>query len=193
MKKTITFLLIGIFLMSMVFAAQNQAGLGTGKAQEGSFTTVGGEELQIQLQDNNQVRLRTRDIEAHTDLDVLQEQIREQNQERTKLNVMLSNGKNAEIKVMPDAASETALQRLRLHVCSEENNCQIELKEVGKGEDMQLAYEIQIERHSRILGIFQKKMQVRAQVDAENRELIRVNKPWWAFLATEPEEETTAE
>jgi hypothetical protein len=31
-------------------------------------------------------------------------------------------------------------------------------------------------------------MQVRAQVDAENGEVIRTNKPWWAFLASEPEE-----
>ena len=39
---------------------------------------------------------------------------------------------------------------------------------------------------ARILGIFQAKMQVQAQVDAENGEVIKVKKPWWAFLATEP-------
>jgi hypothetical protein len=31
-------------------------------------------------------------------------------------------------------------------------------------------------------------MRVMAHVNAENREIIRVEKPWWAFLATEPEE-----
>jgi hypothetical protein len=30
-------------------------------------------------------------------------------------------------------------------------------------------------------------MQVQAQVDAETGEIIQVNKPWWAFLAVEPE------
>jgi hypothetical protein len=31
-------------------------------------------------------------------------------------------------------------------------------------------------------------MQVRAQVDAENGEVIRTGKPWWSFLATEVDE-----
>jgi hypothetical protein len=123
---------------------------------------------------------------ASTELELEQERV----QNKTKLRAKLSNGTNAEIKVMPDTASETALERLRLKVCSQENNCTIELKEVGKtDEEKQLAYEIQIERHSRILGIFQKKMQVRAEVSAENGEVIKVNKPWWAFLASEPTEE----
>jgi hypothetical protein len=32
-------------------------------------------------------------------------------------------------------------------------------------------------------------MQVSAQVDAENGEVIAVKKPWWAFLASESEEQ----
>jgi len=32
-------------------------------------------------------------------------------------------------------------------------------------------------------------MDVSAQIDAETGEIIRVKKPWWAFLASEPEEE----
>src|SRR3989339_668745 len=64
-----------------------------------------------------------------------------------------------------------------------------QLKEVGNGNETRLAYEIQIERHSRILGIFQAKMKIRTQVDAENGEIIDINKPWWAFIATEPAEE----
>jgi len=32
-------------------------------------------------------------------------------------------------------------------------------------------------------------MNVEAQVDAETGEIIRVKKPWWAFLASEPAEE----
>jgi hypothetical protein len=31
-------------------------------------------------------------------------------------------------------------------------------------------------------------MQVQAQVDAENGEVIQTHKPWWAFLASESEE-----
>ena len=99
----------------------------------------------------------------------------------------LKNGQEIEIKIMPDTASERALERLRLKVCSPEKNCTIQLKDVGSGETEKVQYEVQLERHSRILGIFQKKMQVRAEVDAENGD-VNIHKPWWAFLATEPAE-----
>jgi hypothetical protein len=107
----------------------------------------------------------------------------------TKLKVKLRNGRNAEIKIMPERASEKALERLRLKVCSEANNCSLELKEVGKGENAKPAYEVQIDRHSRILGLFRAKMKVGAEVDAETGEVTKVKKPWWAFIATEPAEE----
>ena len=111
-----------------------------------------------------------------------------QERNRTRLRVRLENGTKKEIKIMPDTASERALERLRLKNCIEEQGCTIELKEVGSGKNKQLAYELQAERHARILGLFQAKMQVKAQVSAENGEVIRIGKPWWAFLATEPEE-----
>ena len=111
------------------------------------------------------------------------------NQENGKLMAKMSNGQNSEIKIMPDKANEQALERLQLKNCGED--CSIELKEVGKGEgnNTRAAYEIQIERHSRFLAVFKAKMLVKAQVDAETGEIIRVKKPWWAFLAVEPEEE----
>jgi hypothetical protein len=93
-----------------------------------------------------------------------------------------------EVKIMPDTASERALERLRLNVCSEENNCSIELKEVGNGNQTKAAYEVKVEKQARVLGLFKTKMQVQAQVDAENGEVIQTKKPWWAFLASESEE-----
>ena len=102
----------------------------------------------------------------------------ETNQNKTRLRVKLSNGEKAEIKIMPDTASKNALERLRLKVCNEENNCTIKLKETGKGENIKANYEMQIERHSKIFGIFQKKMQVRAEVNAENGNVEKVKKPW---------------
>lgn len=93
-----------------------------------------------------------------------------------------------EVKIMPDTASERALERLRLNVCSEENNCSIELKEVGNGNQTKAAYEVKVEKQARVLGLFKTKIQVQAQVDAENGEVIQTKKPWWAFLASESEE-----
>jgi len=106
----------------------------------------------------------------------------------TDVYAKLSDGRKAKLKIMPDVASERALERFRLKTCSVDNNCSIELKEVGSGNKIQLAYEIQVERHSKLLWMFRARMQVRAQVNAETGDIIRVRKPWWAFLASEPEE-----
>jgi hypothetical protein len=34
-----------------------------------------------------------------------------------------------------------------------------------------------------VLGLFQAKIQESAQIDAENGNVIKVRRPWWAFLA----------
>ena len=109
----------------------------------------------------------------------------EHEQNTSKLIATLSNGRNAEVKVMPTQAAETALTRLRLKLCEE---CSIELKEVGKGNQSRLAYEIKTTKNAKLFGLFQVRMGVEAQVDAENGEIIQVKKRWWAFLATEPAE-----
>ena len=108
----------------------------------------------------------------------------EKRPEGTILKAKLSNGRNAEIKVMPDTAAERALDRLRLKVCSEANNCTMELKEVGSGEQTRAVYEVQVERRARILGIFPAKFRGRFQMDAENGEVLVDERPWWAFLVT---------
>lgn len=118
-----------------------------------------------------------------TELEIEQESV----QNKTRIKAKVSRG-YIEIKIMPDTASERALEKLKLKVCSIENNCTIVLKEVSQREGTQLAYELQAERHGRILGLFRTKMQVKAQIDAENGEIIMVKKPWWAFLASEAEE-----
>jgi len=97
-----------------------------------------------------------------------------------------SNDIKKGVKIMPEVASERALERLRLKNCY--GNCTIELKEVGSGNKTREAYEVQIERHSRILGIFSRKMNVEVDVDADTGDILEVRKPWWAFLASEPDE-----
>ena len=145
-----------------------------------TITIVKGEDDDEEPEDEEE------DVEANTTLEVEQESRLITG--GTKLKVKLSNGNKADIKVMPDVASETALERLRLKVCSSENNCSIELKEVPVKNQKKAAYEIQVERHFKILSLFEAKARVKAQVDAETGEIIIVKKPWWAFLAIEPEE-----
>jgi len=207
MKKILLTLMVCILLSSVVFAAGQsssgsqgihepgtgianpdlkEAGQGTGQglvAQLETFTNSAGDEVQLTLAE--QTRLRVRDVEAHTSMNITQEQV----QNRTQLRVHLSNGiNNAEIKVMPNTASETALARLRIRVCNESNNCTIQLKEVGTGNQTRAAYEVQAEKQAKVLGLFKTKMQVQAQIDAETGNVIQTKKPWWAFLASESEE-----
>ena len=155
------------------------------KVQSGIHMNNAGQMMKIQQQENKRMRLEVEGVAANCDCNMTQERVKN----KTKLFAKLSNGKNAEIKVMPNTASERALKRLRLKVCSEENGCQIELKEVGVGNKTQLAYELKTQRKSKVFGLFKAQMRVEAQVDAETGEIIQVKKPWWAFLASEPVEE----
>jgi len=115
------------------------------RAQSGKLINSNGEE--IQLQKENGIKLRVRDVEAYSSLEIIPEQDQEQN--RTRLKIQLSNGKNAEIKVMPNTASERAIERLQLKNCNSDNNCSIQLKEVGNGEQVKAAYEVQAQKETR--------------------------------------------
>ena len=87
----------------------------------------------------------------------------------------LSNGRKAEIKIMPSTASERAIERLG------ELNFTIELKEVGTDK---VVYELTAEKEGRMLGLFKVKGKVSTEVDAETGEVVSVHRPWWAFMAS---------
>jgi hypothetical protein len=154
------------------------------QVQTGSLTTQSGKQVQIQTQSNNQVQLKSGTATAQTSMKMIQEQTAT----GTKLQVQLSNGQNAEIKIMPDAASEKALERLGLKVCTVEEGCSIELKEVGTGTNAQPAYEVEAQTEGKFLGLFKIKAKVKTQISAENGEILRVKKP---FLTTVKTVETT--
>jgi hypothetical protein len=147
------------------------------RLQDGEHIGEGGQMVRVQTMTNNQMRLEVGGREAVASMNMNQEMVNGQ----MRFDAELSNGRNAEIKVMPDVASERALERLRVRTCNEENGCSVELKEVGKGEKARAAYELKTERNSRVLGMFRARMEVQAQVDAETGEVLRVRKPWWAF------------
>jgi len=163
-----------------VIASQIQNRIRTGEYQ------VNGNRLMIQEKTNNRIQLRVQNISADCDCNLSEEFDPVQN--KTKLRIALSNGRNAEVKIMPNVASVTALTRLRLKNCNESNNCTIELKEVGQGNQTRAAYEVKAEKTFRLFGIFRNKEQVRTQIDAETGEEIVSKRPWWAWLASESEE-----
>ncbi len=155
------------------------------RVQDGTFTNQQGQRMMLNRQANNRIHFEVEGVSVECPI-CDQNMTEERFQNRTRLYVNLRSGRDAEIKVMPDTASETALQRLRLRNCNE--NCTIELREVGVGNQTRAAYEVRAQRSSRVLGLFRARMNVQAQVDAETGETIQVRKPWWAFLATEAEE-----
>lgn len=100
-------------------------------------------------------------------------------------NYTLRDGRNVTVKIMPNVASERAIERLRLKNCNEENNCTIDFKEVGEGNNARLRYEVKAKKDGRFLGIIRMKMDVTSEVDAETGEVVRAKKPWFAFLVNE--------
>ena len=80
--------------------------------------------------------------------------------------------KDKEIKIMPDTASEQAIQALDL-----KNRTTIELKDTGKP-----SYEITGEREVRLFGFIKTRMSVKADVDAQTGK-IDTKKPWWSIFA----------
>jgi len=146
---------------------------------------VAGIKGQIQIQHPNQTgegtKFSVNGVEAHSFLNITAETA----QNISQLKAQMSNGRNAEVKIMPDTASATALARLGLKVCNETNNCTIQLKEVGQGNQTKATYEIKAQQKVKLFGLFSAKMDVEAQVDAENGTAILEKKPWWSFLASE--------
>ena len=193
MKKVLVGLVLGVFLVSLVFAAnpgermiQKSEGLAEElsikqKVREGMYVGLQGERMQVSKGMDEKMKLRVRDMEVDTKLELNEERV----EARSKLKVKLSNGRDAEVKIMPDVASGRAIERLKLKVCSVENNCNLELKEVSKGESKRLAYEVRAEKDAKIFGLFKAKMRVETEIDAETGEVLGSKKPWWAFLAND--------
>lgn len=147
------------------------------KVMNGELTMPNGEKMQLSKQAENKMMLKANGIEATSTM--------EMKQENNKLQVKLSNGMNSEVKVMPDKASIKAMEQLKLPVCDSENNCGIELKEVGSGEEIRAAYQVKAQKEAKLFGFINTKMNVEADIDAQTGEVIRSKKTWWAFLASE--------
>lgn len=156
-----------------------------GKVRAGIYTSESGEQIRVRDLAQNRIQLISNGVLiACNDCNLTQETVRN----KTKLTLRLSNGRNAEIRIMPIMASERVLERLRLRACSEDNECTIELKEVGQGNNVRAVYEAKAHKTFKIFGLFRAKGIVSTQIDAETGEEVMTKRPWWSFLATESEE-----
>jgi hypothetical protein len=143
--------------------------------QRGEYTNEMGQTMRIR-EEASQIRLQVGEHVANCEeCNLTQEMIGN----RTRIHAQMSNGNQAEIKVMPDVASEVAIERHRMNMCE---NCSIELKEVGRNNATRMAYEVKTQAQAKALGIFKTKVDASVEVDAETGEVIRTRKPWWAVL-----------
>lgn len=123
-------------------------------------------------------------INAKTGLNLTAEDIDGNASTGAILRAYLSNGNQANVRVLPDRAADIAVQRLRAK-CNQETNCTVELKEVGTGNKTRAVYIVETENEARAFLFFKRKMIVSAEIDPETGKVIDVRKPWWAFFAVE--------
>jgi len=154
--------------------------------QTRNFTTDQGKEVAVRIEGLLYPEIQAGKNIARCEEDCMLES--EDMDGKTKLFFKSQGGQSSEIKIMPDTASINALQRLRIKNCNESNGCNIELKQTGVGNQSRLMYEVTAQKQSKLFGLFAKKMQVNAEVDAETGEVVKAKKPWWAFLASETDE-----
>ncbi len=149
-------------------------------ARIGREFDVGGRNLTVREINNKTLELTVGKMRARFGLNLSAE---ENVENATELKARLSNGRDATVKIMPDRASFVALSRLRAKCLAE--NCSVELKEVGNGNNTKVAYEFNTQKESKLLFLFKKKMAVQAKVDASTGQIMDIKKPWWSFLAKE--------
>jgi len=153
---------------------------GSGVSKETStqvFLNNEGEEIEVTVRIETKERngetyqkIKVRGYEAISESEV--------ESEGGKLKFKLSNGNNQEIKVMPDSASETAIEKLE-----SKKNLSVRLKETGEGNNLSVVYEAKDNQTVKFLGLFKVRTQLTAVISAENGEILRLEKPWWHFLA----------
>jgi hypothetical protein len=121
---------------------------------------------------------KEREVEAEDEINLEEDT----NGTEYRLRAKLKNGNFTDIKIMPDQASEIALERLKAL------NFSIQLRERLHNNIPQVVYNIDANKSGRFLGVFKIIMKTNAQVDPETGEVLSVNAPWWAFLASQQDE-----
>jgi len=145
---------------------------------ESEVNAGAGNNYQAEENANARSVLQISGVEVKTDLEV-------EMQANAQARVKLSNGKNAEIKVMPATASQRAIAALRLNVCSPDSGCEIQLKETSQSGEVKAVYEVQAKKEYKVFGLFRSHAIVKAQIDTQTGVVIKSERPWWTSLSTE--------
>ena len=99
----------------------------------------------------------------------------------SKLKVNLSNGEERDVKILPDVASQNAIDVFK------SRNITVELKEVGNGTNKEVVYQVDGEKEVKLFGFIKVQAKLKAMVDSDTGEVSDFKRPWWSFLATNDE------
>ena len=109
----------------------------------------------------------------------------ESKESETILVATLSTGVDQEIIVLPDAALEIALDELKTS-----ENLDIQIKEVSDQDDLKAVFEAKANQQGKILGIFDVNLELETLIDTQTGEVIKTERPWFAFLVIGANEAT---
>ena len=148
--------------------------------EERTFINKNGKEVKIEIKTEVKAdgsatlerKIRINENEIKSELKILEKF----EDDEVKLKAQLSNGNEQEIKIMPDEASEIALEKLK------SKGFNIELKEVGEGDNLRVVYIAKEDKDGRLFGLFKIRLNLEAQIDSETGEILSSEKPWWNFL-----------
>ncbi len=136
----------------VTFESVAVGGVSSGGGQSGSIESDGDTQVQPSTQEQNQVETT------------------EQEQ-----NVIAEQAKEGVIKIMPETASDNAIEVLKAEFETVEL---IEPTQIGEN----YRYRVTAKRQAKFLGLFDVELDVEAEVDAETGEVIKTKQPWWAIF-----------
>ncbi|MBA7681588.1 hypothetical protein ES703_89928 [subsurface metagenome] len=85
---------------------------------------------------------------------------------------VFKDNETKEVRVMPDMVKD----KVRERVARELENQTIELDEDG-------VYQFRARKRARLFGFIRVRVKVRAEINSETGELVKIRNSWWAFLA----------
>jgi len=91
---------------------------------------------------------------------------------------VFKNNETKAVRILPDEIKDKIKQRTRARL----ENQTIELDEEG-------IYQVRAQKRARLFFLIPVREKVRAQINSETGEIIRVRNSWWGFLASDVEEE----
>ncbi len=114
--------------------------------------------------------------------DKMETLIKDSTKIETDNSVKVSNEKifsgDKEIKIMPDKATDTVLKG--------ETGTKVESIKLitANGSSVDPKYEFDTTKDVKLFGLFRTKMSVKVEVNADNGNIEKTQKPWWSFLST---------